>query len=67
MIRIRFICGHAQTHAGDGEPRCGRCGHTTVARVEAPPPRITGWAEGPYVTTNLRLAPVGPEGRHGDQ
>lgn len=54
MIRLLFLCDHTGTSDGTGVPVCPVCGETRVARVTCPPPRITGWASGPYVTTSLQ-------------
>jgi len=59
MITILFACGHPPTKSdGTGIPTCAVCGCGQIARVTAPPPRITGWARGPYVVTDERLKPV---------
>jgi len=43
MITLTFACGHAgRWQDGDPDPRCPVCGETRIARVQAPPPRITG-------------------------
>lgn len=44
MISVYFSCGHPPTmwQDGDGDPRCPLCGDRKIARVSAPPPRITG-------------------------
>ena len=44
VILVTLACGHppVQWRDGDGSPRCPLCGSATVARVVAPPPRLTG-------------------------
>ena len=43
MITLTFACGHVgRWQDGDPDPRCPVCGEARIARVQAPPPRITG-------------------------
>lgn len=58
MIRLLFRCGHRGTSDGTGTPVCPVCGDRQVARATCPPPRITGWASGPYVTPDRTAPPA---------
>lgn len=52
VIEVEFACRHRQGVDSEKTPACAVCGETRVARViNCPPPRFTGCASGPHVTT----------------
>jgi hypothetical protein len=62
MIRLRFACGHGVEFSDSAAPVviCPTCGDARIAGVVAPPPRFTGCASGPLVTTRDLGAVVRP-------
>lgn len=65
-MMLAFRCGHRGTFRENQVPQCPECGEQGIARAMAPPPRFTGTATGPHVTTQalepitVNLASAGP-------
>lgn len=58
-IRVTFVCGHARSLGSDADKssvECELCGERRVARVHAPPPRVTA--------VNCNSAAMGPHVHH---